>query len=105
MKITGLAGQPRRQASETLKTGGEGVEAVLFEECWSKRPERPLRWWRFAQAPVPAGSGRTEELEAVLDGLAERELVRRLERRPEQKEQRYRHLLDGEEDAAEAPAP
>jgi len=36
-------------------------------------------------------------LEAALDGLIDRELVRRLERRPGQKEQRYVQLLDGGE--------
>jgi uncharacterized protein len=34
-----------------------------------------------------------DELEQVLDGLIERELVSRLPRRPGQKEQRYEHLL------------
>jgi uncharacterized protein len=37
-----------------------------------------------------------EELEQVLDGLAERELVARLSRRPGQKEQRYVQLLGGD---------
>ncbi len=36
---------------------------------------------------------------ATLDRLVERELVERLERRPGQKEERYRQLLGGEEDA------
>jgi uncharacterized protein YceH (UPF0502 family) len=47
------------------------------------------------------------ELEAVLNRLAERDFVRRLERRPGQKEQRYRLLVDSdEEDEVEAiPAP
>jgi uncharacterized protein YceH (UPF0502 family) len=35
------------------------------------------------------------ELESILDSLSERDLVVRMERRPGQKEQRYRHLLDG----------
>ena len=34
-----------------------------------------------------------DEIEQVLDGLIERELVSRLPRRPGQKEQRYEHLL------------
>ena len=37
------------------------------------------------------------ELQGTLDGLAERELVAGLERRPGQKERRYRHLLGGDE--------
>jgi uncharacterized protein YceH (UPF0502 family) len=51
------------------------------------------------------------ELEETLAGLAGRELVERLERRPGQKEQRYRQLVGGEETphaatpAATAPPP
>jgi uncharacterized protein YceH (UPF0502 family) len=40
---------------------------------------------------------------ATLDRLIDRDLVERLERRPGQKEERYRHLLGGEEDG-DAPA-
>ncbi len=43
-----------------------------------------------------------DELEHVLEGLIERELVSRLPRRPGQKEQRYEHLL-GEGVTAAAP--
>ena len=52
------------------------------------------------------GSG--DELEAALEGLAGRELVRRLERRPGQKEARYAQLLGGgseETEVAVSPAP
>jgi uncharacterized protein YceH (UPF0502 family) len=41
----------------------------------------------------------------TLDALTGRELVERLDRRPGQKEERYRHLLGGEETAASAAAP
>jgi uncharacterized protein YceH (UPF0502 family) len=46
-------------------------------------------------------------LHAVLDALIEREMVMRLERRPGQKEERYAHLLAGEDvgEPAYAPAP
>jgi uncharacterized protein YceH (UPF0502 family) len=43
-----------------------------------------------------------EDVEATVDGLADRELVVRVARRPGQKEDRYAQLLGGEE---EAPAP
>ena len=43
-----------------------------------------------------------EELDAAIEGLAERDLVVRLERRPGQKEARYAHLLGG--DVADAAA-
>lgn len=42
------------------------------------------------------------EVEAVLEGLCERELARRLERRPGQKEDRFEHAMGGEEDTAGA---
>jgi uncharacterized protein len=45
------------------------------------------------------------EVVQTLDGLAERELVRRAERRPGQKEERYLQLLGGAEAAEPAPAP
>ena len=41
----------------------------------------------------------------TLDALTGRELVERLDRRPGQKEERYRHLLGGEETSASAAAP
>jgi hypothetical protein len=44
-----------------------------------------------------------DEIEAVLERLAERELAERLPRRPGQKEERYTQLLG--EDATPAPAP
>jgi uncharacterized protein YceH (UPF0502 family) len=45
------------------------------------------------------------EIEAALDRLAGRELVQRVERRPGQKEQRYRHLLGELEPEPHAAAP
>jgi hypothetical protein len=42
--------------------------------------------------------GSTEDVERTLDGLAERELVERVPRRPGQKEDRYHQLLGGEGD-------
>jgi uncharacterized protein len=46
-----------------------------------------------------------DSLEAVLTELSERDYVKRLERRPGQKEQRYTLLLDTEEEAAPEPEP
>ena len=43
------------------------------------------------------------ELEASIEGLIERELVEKLPRRPGQKEQRYRHLLEEETTRRTAP--
>jgi len=46
------------------------------------------------------------ELASTLDGLIERRLVARLDRRPGQREERYRHLLGQESDDEEAaPSP
>jgi uncharacterized protein YceH (UPF0502 family) len=44
--------------------------------------------------------GSVGEVAQTLDGLAQRELVVRLDRRPGQKEERWAHLLGGEIDAA-----
>ncbi|MGE4427975.1 MAG: YceH family protein [Solirubrobacteraceae bacterium] len=44
------------------------------------------------------------ELEATIGKLAERGLVERLERRPGQKESRYRQLLGGDQDPTDVPA-
>jgi uncharacterized protein YceH (UPF0502 family) len=44
------------------------------------------------------------EVQAALDGLTERELVARLERRPGQKEERYAHRLGEDAPAAIVPA-
>ena len=41
-----------------------------------------------------------DEIHETLDRLAQRDLVERLDRRPGQKEERYRHLLGGEEEAS-----
>jgi uncharacterized protein len=42
------------------------------------------------------------DAETVLEGLIQRELVARQERRPGQKEQRYAQLLGGDEDVPQA---
>jgi uncharacterized protein YceH (UPF0502 family) len=68
---------------------------------------------RGAQTPgeLKQRSERLHRFESVpqvietLELLAERELVRRLERRPGQKEDRYEQLLGGGGGAAEAAAP
>jgi uncharacterized protein len=46
-----------------------------------------------------------EEIHETLDRLAQRDLVERLDRRPGQKEERYRHLLGADEQRAERRAP
>jgi uncharacterized protein YceH (UPF0502 family) len=58
--------------------------------------QRTERMHRFADAAA---------LQAALDGLAERELIVRLPRRPGQKEERYAHRLGEDAVEADAPAP
>jgi uncharacterized protein len=53
--------------------------------------QRTERLYRF-ESPA--------EVEGVLDGLGERELVARLQRRPGQKEQRFAQLLGGQDEPA-----
>jgi uncharacterized protein YceH (UPF0502 family) len=47
------------------------------------------------------GFGDMAELGATLERLIERQLAERLERRPGQREERYRHLLANEPEASE----
>ena len=49
--------------------------------------------------------GSIAEVEEVLDGLTQRELVARLERRPGQKEERWQQLLGGEAEPATVTEP
>jgi uncharacterized protein len=91
----------RHLLDDKLSLGGPelSVLAILMlrgPQTAGELRQRSERLHRFASH---------EELEAVLDRLAQRELASRLERRPGQKEQRYRHLMDsdGEEEVA-APA-
>jgi uncharacterized protein YceH (UPF0502 family) len=46
-----------------------------------------------------------DALEAVLDQLGQRDYIQRMDRRPGQKEQRYRLLIDDGDEAATEPAP
>jgi uncharacterized protein len=49
--------------------------------------------------------GEMEDLDGALERLIERQLAARLERRPGQREERYRHLLGSEDDAAAVEEP
>ena len=91
------AGQPRGQVPAPVRRRDRRV---------GRRDRRALR----ADAARAADARRAEaansaaacvrrtstDIERVLDGLIERELVARLPRRPGQKEQRYEHLLGGD---------
>jgi uncharacterized protein YceH (UPF0502 family) len=86
----------RHMLDETLSLSpaDQSVLAVLMlrgPQTPGELKQRTERLHRF---------GDTAELESILGSLSERDLVVRMERRPGQKEQRYRHLLDG--GAAEA---
>jgi uncharacterized protein YceH (UPF0502 family) len=75
-------------------------EVALLCVLMLRGPQTPGELKQRTQRLHPFAS--LDELEAVLTGLIERELVARLPRRPGQKEQRYEHLL-GEERAEETP--
>ena len=82
----------RHLLDDTLSLSGAelSVLAVLMlrgPQTPGELRQRTERLHRFADH---------DELEQVLEGLQQREFAMRLERRPGQKEQRYRHLLDGE---------
>ena len=101
-------------------TSGQGSRAAKYRQTFDEalsldRGETAVLavlMLRGAQTPGEL-KGRTErihafgslaELQQTLDGLADRELVAALERRPGQKEQRYRHRLGVEDDEAPAEA-
>jgi uncharacterized protein len=82
----------RHLLDEALGVSGEqlAVLAVLMLRGPQTPGELKQRTERLHQF------GSTAEVVQTLDGLADRELVRRLERRPGQKEERYAQLLGGE---------
>jgi uncharacterized protein len=93
------AAKYRHLLEEELRLGREqqAVLAVLMlrgPQTPGELLQRTERLYHFGGSP---------ELHAVIDGLIERELAARLDRRPGQREERYMHLL-GSEDAAAAPA-
>jgi uncharacterized protein YceH (UPF0502 family) len=91
----------RHLADETLALGSEqlAVLAVLLLRGaqtpgeLKARTERMVRWNSLA------------EVDEVLDQLIERDYVRRLERRPGQKEERFEQMLGGAQQAGDVAAP
>jgi uncharacterized protein YceH (UPF0502 family) len=91
----------RHLADETLALGSEqlAVLAVLLLRGaqtpgeLKARTERMVRWNSLA------------EVDVVLDQLIERDYVRRLERRPGQKEERFEQMLGGAQQAGDVAAP
>ncbi len=95
-------------------TSGQGSRAAKYRQTFDEalglgRDEAALLGVLMLRGPQTPGElkGRVErlhrfadlgELQAALDRLAERELVAGLERRPGQKERRYRHRLGVEEE-------
>ena len=71
-----------------------GVLMLRGPETVGELKQRSDRLHRFAS---------TAEVAQILDGLAGRELVVRLDRRPGQKEERWAHLLGGETEDPPAP--
>jgi uncharacterized protein YceH (UPF0502 family) len=91
----------RHLFDEALSLSAEEISllAVLMlrgPQTVGELKQRTERLYRF---------GSTAEVEQVLEGLAERELTVRLDRRPGQKEERWTHLLGGESEAGPAPIP
>jgi uncharacterized protein len=94
----------RHLAEDALGLGREelAVLAVLLLRGAQTPGELKARTERMASL------GSLDEIERVLQTLTEREYVRRIGRRPGQKEDRFEHLLGaagGSEDQAAAPAP
>ena len=92
----------RHLFDEALSLSGEelsllGVLMLRGPQTVGELKQRSERLHRFASSA---------EVAQILDGLAGRELVVRLDRRPGQKEERWAHLLGGDAEEAEtAPMP
>jgi uncharacterized protein YceH (UPF0502 family) len=82
--------------------GLDGAEISLLAVLMLRGPQTPGELKQRTERLHPFAS--TPELEEALLRLAGRELVRRLDRRPGQKEERWEHLLGGSGDDFEAPA-
>ena len=97
----------------TRLASGPGSRAAKYRQLFDEalglaEPERGILCVLMLRGPQTPGElkQRTERLHrfgdlgevlGALDGLVERSLVERLDRRPGQKEERYRHLLGSEE--------
>jgi uncharacterized protein len=93
MKYKQVVGEALRLSEPQLAL--LGVLMLRGAQTPGELKARSERLHRFASLP---------ELEEVLGGLIERELVARLPRRPGQKEERYRQLLGGDEEEEETAA-
>ena len=94
------AAKYRHLADDALRLSD--AELSLLAVLILRGPQTPgelkQRAERLHPFPSPA------DVEAVLDGLIQRELATRLPRRPGQKEQRYTQLLGGEDDQIQRPS-
>ncbi len=75
--------------------GVSPAELSLLAVLMLRGPQTPGELKQRAERLHPFGS--LSEIDEVLAGLVERDLVARLPRRPGQKEERYTHRLGGEE--------
>ncbi|HKO27800.1 MAG TPA: DUF480 domain-containing protein [Solirubrobacteraceae bacterium] len=81
----------RHLAEEALGLGRE--ELAVLAVLLLRGPQTPGELKSRSERMAPLGS--LAEVEQVLDTLSEREYVRRIGRRPGQKEDRFEHLLGG----------
>lgn len=92
------AAKYRQLFDEALALGGD--EAAILCVLMLRGPQTPGEL-NQRTGRLRAFSG-LDELHETLDGLVARGLVERLERRPGQKEERYRHLLGADEQESDA---
>jgi uncharacterized protein YceH (UPF0502 family) len=91
----------RHLLEDTL--GVDGAEISLLGVLMLRGPQTPGELKQRAERLHRFES--TAEVEETLERLAGRELVRRLDRRPGQKEERWEQLLGGDGGPAEVPPP
>jgi uncharacterized protein YceH (UPF0502 family) len=95
------AAKYRQLFDEAIGLGGDEVATLCVLMLRGPQTPGELKQ-RTGRLHAFSGLG---ELHGTLDGLAARGLVERLERRPGQKEERYRHLLGDEQQESQGPLP
>ena len=90
------AAKYRHLLDEAIGVGGPEISVLAV--LMLRGPQTPGELKQRTERLHPFAS--LDEVEAVLGGLVERELVVHLERRPGQKEARYGQLLGGDNEAA-----
>ena len=94
------AARPSTATCSTTRSGSSGAEISLLAVLMLRGPQTPGELNQRTDRLY--GFSGLAEVEETLEAMAARELVARQPRRPAQKEDRYAHLLGGEDPAPAA---